>query len=61
MKNLTVAARLAIGFGVVIALLLAVAAVGVNRLAQLNEATRVIVTDRWVKAGQANAEACRPN
>ncbi len=42
MKNLTVAARLTIGFCIVIALLLAVAAIGVSRLALLDENTQRI-------------------
>ncbi len=54
MKNLTVAVRLGLGFGVVMAMLLVVSAVGVSRLGQLDAATAVIVSDRWVKAGQAN-------
>ncbi len=54
MKNLTVAKRLALGFGLVIVCLLIVAGVGISRLGQLNNATDVIVTDRWAKAGQSN-------
>ena len=54
MKNLTVAARLAIGYGAVIVLLVVVAVLGLSRLSQLDEATRLIVSDRWVKAGAAN-------
>ncbi|CAG0993930.1 Methyl-accepting chemotaxis protein II [Burkholderiales bacterium] len=52
LKNLTVAARLAAGFAVAIALMVLVALLGLNRLARLDEGTREIVTDRWVKASQ---------
>jgi methyl-accepting chemotaxis protein len=54
MKNMTVAARLGLAFGAVILLLVIVAAVGVSRLAQLDQGTQLIVSDRWVKAGQSN-------
>ncbi len=42
MKNLTVATRLGIGFSVVIVLLLIVAAIGISRLALLDENTQII-------------------
>jgi methyl-accepting chemotaxis protein len=50
----TVAKRLALGFGVVILLMIIVAVLGVSRLAQLDQGTQLIVTDRWAKAGQSN-------
>ena len=53
MKSWTVAARLAAGFSVVILLMVVVALLGLNRLATLDDGTREIVTDRWVKAQQA--------
>ncbi|MDX9707276.1 MAG: methyl-accepting chemotaxis protein [Azospira sp.] len=42
MKNLTVAARLGIGFSIVIALLMAVAVIGISRLALLDDNTQAI-------------------
>lgn len=50
MRKVTVAARLGLGFTCVIALLIALAGIGISRLAQLDEATRLIAKDRWVKA-----------
>lgn len=54
MRHLTVATRLSLGFAAVIILLIVVAGVGINRLAQLDEVTRLIAKDRWVKAQLAN-------
>ena len=54
MKNTTVAMRLGLSFGAVILLLIIVAVLGVSRLAQLDQGTQLIVTDRWVKASQSN-------
>ena len=48
-KNLTVAKRLALGFGTVIVLLLAISILSVLRLATLNDATALIVKDRVPK------------
>lgn len=50
MRKTTVAARLGFGFACVVALLIAVAGIGMSRLGQLDEATRLIAKDRWVKA-----------
>lgn len=50
MRKVTVAARLGLGFTCGIALLIALAGIGISRLAQLDEATRLIAKDRWVKA-----------
>lgn len=47
MKNITVAARLGIGFSVVILLLLVVAAIGISRLSILNE--NVVVIEKKVE------------
>ena len=54
MKNLTVATRLGLAFGSIILIMIFIAAFGINRLAQLDESTRLIVSDRWVKAGMAD-------
>jgi len=53
-KNLTIAARLGLGFGAVIALLILVSILGLNRLASLNDGTKLIAGDRWAKASQAH-------
>ncbi len=49
MKNLTVAKRLTLGFGVVIALLALVAWMGASRLATLDDALNEITHDKWKK------------
>ena len=54
MKKMTVAARLGLSFGVLIMLLVFVAGIGINRLSQLDEITRLIANDRWVKAKMTN-------
>jgi len=47
----TVSKRLALGFGVMILLLILVAVVGVSRLASLNESVEDIVSNKWSKVG----------
>ena len=54
MNSTTIATRLGLSFGAIILLLIVVAGVGINRLAQLDQGTQVIVADRWIKAGQSN-------
>ncbi|MBK1712911.1 methyl-accepting chemotaxis protein [Rubrivivax gelatinosus] len=53
-SNLKVATRLALGFGVVILLLLAISVLSVLRLASVNDATVLITKDRLPKALLAN-------
>jgi methyl-accepting chemotaxis protein len=53
-RNLTIGTRLAIGYAVVIALLLAMAFVGIMRIEAVNANTDVIVNDRYVKIALAN-------
>ncbi len=53
-KNLKVATRLALGFGVVTLLLLVISVMSVFRLAAVNDATRLIVGDRVPKVMLAN-------
>jgi len=48
-RNLTIGIRLAIGYAVVIALLIATAVVGISRIEAVNDNTDVIVNDRYVK------------
>ena len=49
MKNLTVAKRLALGFGVVVLLLVVVSWVGISRLGELNASLDDITKDKWTK------------
>ncbi|HSI96476.1 MAG: methyl-accepting chemotaxis protein [Methylophilaceae bacterium] len=49
MKNMTVAVKLGLGFGVVVLLLVLTAFVGISRLGQLNTNINDIVTDKWAK------------
>ncbi len=48
-KKYTVSKRLTLGFGIVILLLILVAAVGVSRLASINESLDDIVSNKWSK------------
>ncbi len=48
-RNLKMAARLGMGFGGVVVLLLILAVVSIQRLATVNEQTRLILDDRYVK------------
>ena len=54
MKNSTVAVRLGMSFGAVILLMIVVAVLGISRLAELDQGTQLIVSDRWVKAEQSS-------
>ncbi len=49
MGRIRVAARLAVGFGIVLALLVAVAAIAVTRINSINAATEEIIKDRYRK------------
>ncbi|MEI7613511.1 MAG: methyl-accepting chemotaxis protein [Betaproteobacteria bacterium] len=51
---MTIKTRLILGFSIVIALLVLIAGNGIARLAQLDELTRLIAKDRWVKAQMTN-------
>jgi methyl-accepting chemotaxis protein len=53
-RNLTIGTRLAIGYAAVIALLVAMAVVGISRIEAVNDNTDVIVNDRYVKIALAN-------
>ena len=53
LQNFSIRARLAAGFGLVIALLMAIAAIGYGKLVQVNHDTEVIVRDRLVKVALA--------
>jgi len=48
-KNMKIGMRLALGFGIVVALLVGIAVVGVTRLANLNASMENITTDKWPK------------
>jgi len=53
LHNLSIRARLGLGFGVVIILLVAIATIGFVELVQVSRNTEVIVQDRLVKVGLA--------
>lgn len=53
-KNQSIGARLGGGYCLVIALLVAVAAIGVTKLRDLNHNTELIVNDRYVKVELSN-------
>jgi methyl-accepting chemotaxis protein len=53
-SNMKVATRLALGFGLVIALLLVVSIVGVTRMASQHETTERIIDDRYAKVELSN-------
>jgi len=52
--NMKVGARLALGFGVLLALMLGLAAVTLVKLAAIGSNTEVILTEEWVKADAAH-------
>jgi methyl-accepting chemotaxis protein len=49
LKNLKISARLGLGFGCVVVLLLLVSSISIQRLAASNELTRLILEDRYAK------------
>ncbi len=49
LKNLKISARLGLGFGCVVLLLLLVSSISISRLAASNEQTRLILEDRYAK------------
>ncbi|WP_238998925.1 methyl-accepting chemotaxis protein [Azospira restricta] len=49
-----VATKLALGFGLVILLLLVVSAIGITRMGQLNESLRAVGEERWPRAHMAS-------
>src|SRR5258708_39247402 len=54
-SDMRVGTRLAIAFAVVIALLLAIVAIGVNRMASINEGLRTITEENNVEMGHATS------
>jgi len=60
-KNMKVASRLALGFGLVSSLLLVVAALGLMRLSALNDSIDVIVKDRYAKVVITNMVTAKVN
>jgi methyl-accepting chemotaxis protein len=53
-KNLKIGTRLAIGFGLVVSLMILIGAIGILRLAALDNEVNLIVGDRFPKTVQAN-------
>jgi methyl-accepting chemotaxis protein len=49
-RNIKIGTRLGAGFGLVLLLLLAMAALGIGKLSAMDDATDVLVTQDWVKA-----------
>jgi methyl-accepting chemotaxis protein len=56
-KNMPVAMKLSLGFGFVVLLLLSIIVLGINKMAAMNDITRLIVQDRYVKVDLANKVA----
>ena len=54
MKNLRIGVRLGLGFVVVVALMIAIAFIGITRLGALNDGTNIIVNDRAPKVVMAH-------
>jgi len=54
LKNLKVGARLALGFGLMIVLLIVIALMSIMRLNELDAAVEILVNDRYVKVAQVN-------
>jgi methyl-accepting chemotaxis protein len=54
LKNLNIGTRLALGFGVVIALLVIIMAVGISRLAHMDSEISLMADDHFPKVEQAN-------
>ncbi len=52
--NMKIGVRLAIGFGLVVFLLIAIAFLGITRLGQVNDGVVDIVGDKWPKVEKAN-------
>jgi methyl-accepting chemotaxis protein len=52
--NMKVGARLGLGFGVVVVLLLGMAGVGITNLSKLNDGTNLVVSDRYPKTALLN-------
>ena len=53
-QNMKVATKLALGFGLVVALLWLVSFIGITRMAHLNESLRQVGDERWPRANMAN-------
>ncbi|MBI2306335.1 MAG: MCP four helix bundle domain-containing protein [Rhodocyclales bacterium] len=52
--NMKVATKLALGFGLVVMLLLVVSAIGITRMGQLNDSLHAVGEERWPRANMAN-------
>ena len=53
-KNMKIGMRLGLGFGLVVVLLAAVAAIGINEHASVNEISNRMATTDWTKSVLAN-------
>jgi methyl-accepting chemotaxis protein len=61
MKHVKIGTRLGLGFGVLVAILICVGWLGLNRMGQINEALRVIVEKRWSKVVETQEAVTRVN
>ncbi|MDR3568913.1 MAG: methyl-accepting chemotaxis protein [Syntrophobacteraceae bacterium] len=61
LKNLKIGLRISLAFGVLLALMTAMALFAMNRLGAVNDTVTSIVTDRWPKAVLANETALNIN
>ncbi|MBI1907234.1 MAG: methyl-accepting chemotaxis protein, partial [Rhodocyclales bacterium] len=52
-QNMKVATKLALGFGLVVALMLLISFIGITRMAHLNESLRLVGEERWPRANMA--------
>ncbi|MEW5943410.1 MAG: methyl-accepting chemotaxis protein [Pseudomonadota bacterium] len=53
-RNMKIGVQLGLGFGVIVALMSLIAAIGINRLTSVNEALNGVVNDAWPKTVMAN-------
>lgn len=61
MKHVKIGTRLGLGFGVLVAILICVGWLGLNRMGQINEALRGIVEKRWSKVVETQEALTRVN
>ncbi|MBK8186346.1 MAG: MCP four helix bundle domain-containing protein [Cellvibrio sp.] len=60
-QHMKVATKLALGFGLVVLLLLVVSFIGITRMSQLNESLRLVGEERWPRANMANSIVVNSN
>jgi len=65
-KNMKIGVRLGVGFGLVVVLMVAIAVIGITRMAVLNESLENVNHDKWPKVlllqdGLAGVNAIGPS